>query len=396
MSLEDDIRRGVEEGLENHRRDQEMKARWAREDAANREQVSIMDAALSRGEQRARELLQNGDYFEAISTALNVWLTATTSVKSYSGKKIYPNRESRGSSWEIMTEAMWKWGNACEQGSEKYPKDEAKALDLWKRAACWRNKDAQQTLKQRGLKVPGEDEGMGYLLGIAAGLGLAILVSKLLNIDFFLLRWLVNIAVFVVGFFITTILFMDSANYDFHRNFSVESLRLTPPPAKKKGFGVKLFLAVWLAAALAGWAGFGLGIAGIDIYDAIRNVVQASTPIATPLAIAADVDVPSENGAAKIFRIDYAENETVISIIRTSGSHKAVSIAEQGKPNSFYVKDGVSGKTYPLRETRLQDYADAAGVELVFDPFKTRAFDLIEGSDTSASAWHFRNIRIGD
>jgi hypothetical protein len=43
---------------------------------------------------------------------------------------------------------------------------------------------------------------------------------------------------------------------------------------------------------------------------------------------------------------------------------------------------------------RLQDYDVAAGVELVFAPFNSHAFDLIEGKDMSDSAWHFRDIRI--
>jgi hypothetical protein len=101
------------------------------------------------------------------------------------------------------------------------------------------------------------------------------------------------------------------------------------------------------------------------------------------------LDVQSENGQAKIFEVRYGKDETVISIIRTTGSHKDVSIAELGGENSFYVKDAVSGKTYPLKEARLRDYEDAAGVELVFDSFLSIRFDLVEGNDTSASAWRF-------
>jgi len=86
----------------------------------------------------------------------------------------------------------------------------------------------------------------------------------------------------------------------------------------------------------------------------------------------------------------------VISLIRTTSSHKAVNIAPPGEANSFYVKDTESGETLPLKETRPQDYEDASGVDLVFDPFTGRSFDLIEGSDTSESAWHFRNVTVGE
>jgi hypothetical protein len=106
------------------------------------------------------------------------------------------------------------------------------------------------------------------------------------------------------------------------------------------------------------------------------------------------LDVTSANGAAKIFEVRYESGETVICLIRTTGSHRAISIASPGDANSFYVKDAESGKIRPLKEARLQDYDAAAGVELVFDPFKYRDFDLIEGNDTSESAWHFRNVKV--
>jgi uncharacterized membrane protein YeaQ/YmgE (transglycosylase-associated protein family) len=106
------------------------------------------------------------------------------------------------------------------------------------------------------------------------------------------------------------------------------------------------------------------------------------------------LDVKSENGAAKIFQVHYRKEETVISVIRTTGSHKAVNIAKPGEANSFYIKDTESGKTWPLKKTRPQDYKEAAGVDLVFDPLKSRSFDLIEGKDTSKNAWHFRNVTV--
>jgi hypothetical protein len=106
------------------------------------------------------------------------------------------------------------------------------------------------------------------------------------------------------------------------------------------------------------------------------------------------LDIPSENGAAKIFEVRQSKEESVISLIRTTGSHRAVSIAPPGAANSFYVKDTKSGKTWPLKEMRPQDYEDAAGVELVFDLFTSRSFDLVEGNDTSTGAWHFRNVAV--
>ncbi|GHU94655.1 hypothetical protein FACS189479_07640 [Spirochaetia bacterium] len=106
------------------------------------------------------------------------------------------------------------------------------------------------------------------------------------------------------------------------------------------------------------------------------------------------LDVKSENGAAKIFNMQYGKDETVIRLIRTTGSHKAISIAPPGEANSFYIQDKVSGETWPIKELRFQDYEEAAGVDLIFEPFRSRSFDLIEGIDTSKSAWHFRDINV--
>jgi hypothetical protein len=50
------------------------------------------------------------------------------------------------------------------------------------------------------------------------------------------------------------------------------------------------------------------------------------------------LDAQSENGAAKIFQIHYGKEETVISVIRTTGSHKAVNIAKPGEANSFFCE----------------------------------------------------------
>jgi hypothetical protein len=132
-------------------------------------------------------------------------------------------------------------------------------------------------------------------------------------------------------------------------------------------------------------------------FEAVRTRVfgvgKGSTEI--PVEQTFTVDVPSENGAAKIFEVHYGQEETVISLIRTTGSHKAVNIAPPGEANSFYVKDTVNGEILPLKETRPQDYEAAAGVDLVFDPFASRSFDLIEGNDMSESAWHFRDVGVG-
>jgi TPR repeat protein len=107
------------------------------------------------------------------------------------------------------------------------------------------------------------------------------------------------------------------------------------------------------------------------------------------------LDLKSENGAAKIFEVQYNKDETVICLIRTTGSHRAVNISPPGEANSFYVKDAESEEIWPLKETRPQDYEDASGVDLVFDPFTSRFFDLVEGNDTSEGAWHFRNVAPG-
>jgi hypothetical protein len=457
MSLEDDIRKGIEsgvkEGLDDYRRDQEMRARWAQQAAENAAYVAQMGDNIIGVQQRARELIQNGDYSEATKIAWSVLSTTSTPVKTSLGER-YPFMEYIHSSNRIFVEALWKWGNACEQGGGKYPKDEAKALELYKGAAYWGNGDAQQRLKQRSVKfrIRGEGqeeqrEGWAWLTGIAAGVGLAILVSKLPSINVrdgivrwvinivvflgtfvgtfimmrrkelesrgiaiagsifsglvwsfllpklfnwvpFVLRWMVNIAGFCAGFFVPFVYFHPNPN-DLE-NFSLEPLRLIPPPPKKPP---KLVFAIVLAAALCGWASLVLpSILGVPSYiRTIPGIVAYYKEQAAKPAIV-DLDVPGENGAAKIFRIHYGEQETVISIIRTTGSHKAVSIAKPGEANSFYVKDNSTGETWPLKEVRLQDYENAAGVELVFDPFKSRVFDLIEGEDTTAAAWHFRNV----
>ncbi|MFP3042735.1 sel1 repeat family protein [Treponema primitia] len=129
-------------------------------------------------------------------------------------------------------------------------------------------------------------------------------------------------------------------------------------------------------------------------FEAVRKQFFGASKPKEPVEIVYTLDVQSENGAAKIFNVIFGKDETVIRLIRTTGSHKAVSIASPGEANSFYVQDKESGETWPLKEMRLQDYDDASGVDLVFEPLKSRSFDLIEGKDTSKSAWHFRNVNV--
>jgi hypothetical protein len=103
----------------------------------------------------------------------------------------------------------------------------------------------------------------------------------------------------------------------------------------------------------------------------------------------------SENGGGRIYRVAYADDWTVISIIRTTGDHNQISLGEPGAANSFYVEDSVGGNKHPLRALRHFDDTDAgAGADLIFDAINTRSFNLIEGDDVSESAWHFLNVNV--
>jgi hypothetical protein len=334
---------------------------------------------------------ENGDYPEQADLLNGNYSDVAKRAGSWATGQVKPKEDELA----ILAEALWRWGSTCDQGSETYPKDEAKALALYKGAAWWGNTDAQEKLKQRGVPVrvrrKKDSGGLAWIIVIATGLGFAFLVSELLAINSFLLRWLVNLAAFGVGTAVPYDFFYTVKEPAYYKNFSVEPLQLVPPPPPKRSKANVVFLALWLAAAIMGWAGSALGFVGINIYDYLRKE-QAAKP--ADIDIDFDLDVTAENGAAKIFRIHYGEQETVISIIRTTSSHKEVSIAQPGQANSFYVKDTLTGETWPLKEVRPQDYEDAAGVELVFDPFKSRIFDLVEGNDTSAGAWHFK-IGVG-
>jgi TPR repeat protein len=373
MSYKDDMKDALDSALRDH----EMRAQRAREDAARQANQAELDAFYTRqihyDIQRISEHMQNGDYPEVVKI-----------------EKKKANISNQSVADSHMPEALWKWGNVCEQGTEKYPKDEAKALELYKVAAWYGNKDAQQRLKQRGIKfkVPKKDrEVLSTFICVAAGLGLSFLVSNLLNLQMvaFLLRWLIRIVAFFIGGFTVPLFYLNDEAY-WYVDYSMESPRLKLVKNHWKRL-LPLFI-VWLAAALYGWAGLVLpSILRVSPYiRTIPGIVAYYKVQAKKQSAVVDLDAPSENGAAKIFRINYGENETVISIIRTTGSHKAVSIAKPGEANSFYVKDNSTGETYPLKETRPQDYEAAAGVELVFEPFKSRVFDLIEGKDTTATA----------
>ncbi|MDR0585032.1 MAG: DUF1566 domain-containing protein [Treponema sp.] len=390
MSLEDDIRYGIKKGIEDYNKEQ----KWKADVAAYNEFKSNVISGLRRQEQWAQELIEKGDYPEAVKIAWSVYRTAKTTINTYSGEHL-PYVECVGSSWRIFEDALWKWGKACEQGSEKYPKDEAKALELIKGAAWWGNKDAQQTLKQRRVKFAKKEfsnENAFWLLGIPCGVGVSFLVSNLIDLQLasFLSRWLIKIAAFLVGFFgIGSYCMYDSEEVIRGFSMKLEPLQLYPP--RKKTLRTFFYL-ICLVFAFFGWSSWALPpLLGLP-RDTIPNIVAYYKAQAKKQPFAGDLDVLSENGAAKIFHINYGENETVISIIRTTGSHKAVSIAKPGEENSFYV---IVGETsYPLKEARLRDYEGAAGVELVFDPFKDHIFDLIEGRDTSATAWQFK-IGVG-
>jgi hypothetical protein len=165
--------------------------------------------------------------------------------------------------------------------------------------------------------------------------------------------------------------------------------RFSPASEGANGECGKPILALLLLLALSSAAGtISLNNEPLrsSAFEALAKTGFANNPLVDRTIT---LDVRSENGQAKIFEVRYGKDETVISIIRTTGSHKEVSIAKAGGENSFYVKDAESGKTYPLKEARLLDYEDAAGVELVFDSFLSIRFALIEGNDTSGGAWHF-------
>jgi hypothetical protein len=105
------------------------------------------------------------------------------------------------------------------------------------------------------------------------------------------------------------------------------------------------------------------------------------------------VNALTKSGAGKIFRVSYGDDYTVIGVMRTTGEHREITLAEPGNANAFYVEDIKSKEKYPLLALRKFDEG-GAGVDLIFRRFDSRNFNLIEGADTSNNAWHFMNVKI--
>jgi len=107
------------------------------------------------------------------------------------------------------------------------------------------------------------------------------------------------------------------------------------------------------------------------------------------------VNALTKNNAGKIFRVSYGDDYTVIGVTRTTGEHREITLAEPDNANAFYVEDIESKEKYPLLALRKFD-EEAAGVDLIFRRFDSRNFNLIEGADTSDTAWHFMNVKIAE
>jgi tetratricopeptide (TPR) repeat protein len=120
-----------------------------------------------------------------------------------------------------------------------------------------------------------------------------------------------------------------------------------------------------------------------ELLDRGGTVIQSAIPL----------DAKSEDGKAKIFRISYAKDYTVIGIMRTTGEHREVGVTGPGTDNAFYIEDADSGKRWPLMALQKFD-EEAAGADLIFGPAASRHFSLIEGADKSETAWHFRNVVV--
>jgi hypothetical protein len=208
---------------------------------AGREQAEARSNYSFRMNLRANELIQNGEYPEAVSIAWRIFEL---------------NKNVNNTEVGVLSDALRKWGEACELGSEKYPKDEAKALKLMKGAAHWGNKVAQETLKSRRVKYDSREsksDGWVFFLGIASGLGVSFFVSNLLNLQsvFFLLRWLVRIVAFFVGLIVP----FANLREEFKKfSLTLEPLRLYPSPKKPP---ILLRIAL-LVIALFGWASWAL------------------------------------------------------------------------------------------------------------------------------------------
>ncbi|GHU93637.1 hypothetical protein FACS189479_05310 [Spirochaetia bacterium] len=103
------------------------------------------------------------------------------------------------------------------------------------------------------------------------------------------------------------------------------------------------------------------------------------------------VNFPCTNGAARIYRVAYTGDWMIISLIRTTGEHREINIAEPGQEKAFYVEDIQTKTRYPLRGYRKFDDQDSgAGIDLIFAAINTENFNVIEGNDKQG--WHFMNV----
>jgi hypothetical protein len=136
---------------------------------------------------------------------------------------------------------------------------------------------------------------------------------------------------------------------------------------------------------------------GKPLYNFLRNPIEFTLPLIKGNSggdKTVAMDLVCENGQAKIIQIFFGKEGAVISLMRTTDSHREIKIAGPGEDNSFYIKDIKSGKTWNLKAVENKDYDEAAGIDLVFDPIDSVNFDLIEGNDTSKTAWHFKNVAV--
>ncbi|MDR1893957.1 MAG: hypothetical protein LBQ61_04590 [Spirochaetales bacterium] len=255
MSLEDDVRKGTYEGLNDYKRTQEWKAKNAAYAAHKADVDAYRTKVKSNIMPEAGELIRNGDYLEAANITGRFLLGFEYDVEIAI----------------LMEDALYKWGNACAEGGGKYPKDKAKAMEIWKTAAWYGHRDARKKLKSRGalfIKVrhPRWSQESWYTIffAIAIGIGLCFFAAKLLNIydaswytQRFIIRWVTNIAVFCAGVFVPYIYWSSvpplSAQYWFSSDWSVENLRKVRGKPKLEGPSKPLLVAM-LAASFIGWA----------------------------------------------------------------------------------------------------------------------------------------------
>jgi hypothetical protein len=103
------------------------------------------------------------------------------------------------------------------------------------------------------------------------------------------------------------------------------------------------------------------------------------------------LDVDSKTGqASKLTRIAYLEEYTIIGL-KNVGSD-TFQIDKPGAANAYYIQDLDTSETYPLAEYNFF-YRQNEGVYLIFPPFKTRHFDLIEGQ-LGDNGRHFRDVKV--